>query len=179
EAPPPAPAVSISIPPPPVEKPKDVVPKPKNDAPSLPPPHRHTSEPVIPYRFPKWIFVGAAGVLLLILGLNLRKPAEVASRPPVASESRPVEIPATVIPPPAPAPVAKAAPSAPKPSTVPGKAIWRVIAFTYRTHEAAAKKVKQLNQYHPDLHATVFTPKDRHGYYLVALGGRMTHDEAV
>ena len=57
--------------------------------------------------------------------------------------------------------------------------MWRVIAFTYHTREAAAKKVGQLNQHHPGLNAAIFAPKDRRGYYLVSLGGRMTHDEAV
>jgi eukaryotic-like serine/threonine-protein kinase len=27
--------------------------------------------------------------------------------------------------------------------------------------------------------ASVFSPKGQRGYYLVALGGRMTHDDAV
>jgi hypothetical protein len=57
--------------------------------------------------------------------------------------------------------------------------MWRVIAFTYRTRVAAEKKVQQLNQYHPGLNATVFSPKDKSGYYLVSLGGRMTHEAAV
>jgi eukaryotic-like serine/threonine-protein kinase len=136
-------------------------------APILPPPHPRTAEPAIPYHFPKWIAVGAAGVLLLILGLNLRRPAEVASEP---AATTPVSIPA-------PKPVL---PPAPKPSSAatPHKEVWRVIAFTYRTSDAAAKKVRQLNQHHPDLHATIFSPK-RGGAYLVALGGPMTHDDAL
>jgi hypothetical protein len=56
--------------------------------------------------------------------------------------------------------------------------MWRVIAFTYRTRDAAAKKVQQLNEYHPGINAAVFLPKDKGGYYLVSLGGRMTHEEA-
>jgi hypothetical protein len=56
--------------------------------------------------------------------------------------------------------------------------MWRVIAFTYRTSVAAAKKAEQLNQYHPGLNATIFSPA-KSGYYLVSLGGRMTHEEAV
>jgi hypothetical protein len=57
--------------------------------------------------------------------------------------------------------------------------MWRVIAFTYRTRDAAANKVQQLNQHHPGLNAVVFAPKDKSGYYLVSLGGRMTHEEAI
>jgi hypothetical protein len=67
----------------------------------------------------------------------------------------------------------------PKPSPVAGKEMWRVIVFTYRTRDAASKKAQQLNQYHPGLNATVFSPKGKGGYYLVSLGGRMTHEEAV
>jgi hypothetical protein len=56
--------------------------------------------------------------------------------------------------------------------------MWRVIAFTYRTRDAAEKKVQQLNQNHPGLDATVFSPKGQ-SYYLVSLGGRMTREDAV
>jgi eukaryotic-like serine/threonine-protein kinase len=128
--------------------------------------------------FPKWIFVGAAGVLLLVLGLNRRRPADVATPPPVAAISLPAETPVR-------APLPKVAepkaaiPTVPKPSPAAGKEMWRVIAFTYRTRDAAARKVQQLNQYHPGLNAAVFSPKGRGGYYLVSLGGRMTHEEAV
>jgi hypothetical protein len=70
-------------------------------------------------------------------------------------------------------------PAVPKPAAAAGKEMWRVIAFTYRTRVAAEKKVEQLNQYHPGLNATVFSPKGRSGYYLVSLGGRMTHEAAL
>ena len=54
-----------------------------------------------------------------------------------------------------------------------------MIAFTFRTRAAAVRKVEQINQRHPRLEATVFSPKEKRGYYLVALGGRMSHEEAV
>jgi hypothetical protein len=136
------------------------------------------SERAATHPFPKWIFVGAAGVLLLVLGLNRRHATDVATPPPVAAVSLPAEAPA-------PAPLPKVAepkaavPTEPKPSPTAGKEMWRVIAFTYRTRDAAARKVQQLNQYHPGLSAAVFSPKGRGGYYLVSLGGRMTHEEAV
>jgi hypothetical protein len=57
--------------------------------------------------------------------------------------------------------------------------MWRVIAFTYRTRDAAAKKVQQLNQYHPGLHAAVFTPREQRGYYLVALGGHILAEDVA
>ena len=133
-----------------------------------PAPERAATHP-----FPKWVFVGAAGVLLLVLGLNRRRPAEAVAPSPVAAVSLPAEAPV-------PAPLSKAVVSTvPKASPASGKEMWRVIAFTYRTHNAAARKVQQLNQYHPGLSAAVFSPKGRGGYFLVSLGGRMTHEEAV
>jgi eukaryotic-like serine/threonine-protein kinase len=72
-----------------------------------------------------------------------------------------------------------AVPAAPKPSPAAGQEMWRVIAFTYRTRDAAANKVHQINRHHPGLNATVFSTNDKKGYYLVSLGGRMTREEAV
>jgi hypothetical protein len=163
--------VSIS----PVSGPPIVV---RNDAPALPPSHRRPSERATTYRFLQWILVGAAGVLLLILGLNRSGPASVATQSLVASVSHPAETPA-----PAPLPQA-AVPKIPVPtvrgsSPAAGKEMWRVIAFTYRTRDAAGKKVQQLNQHNPGLNAAVFSPQDKGGYYLVSLGGRMTHEEAI
>ena len=57
--------------------------------------------------------------------------------------------------------------------------MWRVIAYTYRTRTAAQHKAEQVNRANPELQASVFTPREKQGYYLVALGGRMTHDAAV
>jgi hypothetical protein len=142
----------------------------RHDAPALPPSRRRPSERATTYRFLRWILVGAAGLLLLIVGLNRPRPASVATQSQVASVSLPAETPV-------PAPLPRAA--VPKPSPAAGKEMWRVIAFTYRTRDAAASKVQQLNQRRPGLNATVFSPKDKSGYYLVSLGGRMTHEEAI
>ena len=142
---------------------------------------------------PKWIFVGAAAVVLLVLGLNLRHspdaPAQAAPPTPVTTSVVPRTPSPVVSATPAPAPVKRTAPAAPedvKPSplqeasrTAPGKAMWRVIAFTYRTQEGARHKVEQVNEKHPQLKANVFAPREKKGYYLVALGGRMTRDEAI
>ena len=140
--------------------------------------------PPEPHRFPKWVLVGAAGVVMLILGLNLRRDPEAAAPPPVVSTPRP-------------APVAAAVPSAPRASSTAtetiaktvhrptpqpataGKAMWRVIAFTYRTRAGAVKKADQVNRRHPDLEARVFSTKEKKGYYLVSLGGRMTREDAL
>jgi hypothetical protein len=142
----------------------------RDDAPALPPSHRRPPELATANRFLKWIVAGAAGVLLLVVGLNRPRLASVATQSRVASVSLPAETPV-------PAPLPRAA--VPKPSPAAGKEMWRVIAFTYRTRDAAAKKVQQLNQHHPGLNATVFSPKDKWDYYLVSLGGRMTHEEAI
>jgi hypothetical protein len=168
----------------------------RNDVPALPPAHRRTPERAAPSRFPKWILVAAAGVVFVVVGLNRPRPdgADKPSRVapvslPVATPA-PAPLPGTAAPKPtvppaakptatAPKPTAPASkPIAPKPSPAAGQEIWRVIAFTYRTREAAAKKVQQLNEYHPGINATVFLPKGEGGYYLVSLGGRMTHEEA-
>lgn len=173
-APPPAPLLAISSPasvPPvfisPVSGPSMVV---RNDAPALPPSHRRPSELATAYRFLQWILAGAAGVLLLIVGLNRPRPASVDTQSQVASVSLPAETPV-------PAPLPRAAVA--KPSLAAGKEMWRVIAFTYRSRDAAARKVQQLNQHRPGLNATVFSPKDKTDYFLVSLGGRMTHEEAI
>lgn len=156
---------ALNPPAPPLPPPPAIVAPPPPPPPAVvaaPPP------PAVPYSFPKWIIVGAAGLLLLILALNLRRPAS-----PEVAHPRLVAIPA-------PLPVEPAPDPAPaKPTPVVAKAMWRVVAFTYRTREAASKKVSQLNQHHPDLHATVFAPREKRGYYLVTLGGRMTHEDAL
>jgi hypothetical protein len=151
----------------------------RNDIPTRPPSQRPTSERAPAHRFPKWIFVAAAGVLLLILGLLRPRPAGVATQPVIASRPDPAPTPPTGAVPEVAPTKAAAPPTVPKPSPTAGKEMWRVIAFTYRTRVAAEKKVQQLNQYHPGLNATVFSPKDRGGYYLVSLGGRMTHEAAL
>jgi hypothetical protein len=148
-----------------------------NDTPALPPSHRRAPEPAASSGFPKWIVVGAAGVVFVILGLHWRGPSDVATQSQATSVSLPVE---TAAPPPlaksaSPKPAVR---TPPKPSPAAGQEIWRVIAFTYHTRDAAAKKAQQLNEYHPGIHAAVFVPKDNGGYYLVSLGGRMTREEA-
>ena len=130
-----------------------------------------------PNRFPKWVLVGAAGVVLLILGLNLFRGPEPPAEPAAATSSAPIVV-APPVRPASPAPEPIQSEPASKPAQG-GKAVWRVIAFTYRTHDAAARKADQVNQRHPDLEATVFSPKEKKGYYLVALGGPMRREDAV
>ena len=181
---PPAPPTPIA---PPVVTPPVAMPEPREpvvavrrERPTLPPLPRPVREPEPSRGIPKWIPVGAAALLLLILGIHWWGSSGSAAPPKAVSASRNADPPAAT-----PAPEPK--PSAPKPaSAVPetkpaaseGKEMWRVIAFTYRTRVAAAKKAQQLNDLHPGIHADVFSPKGK-GYYLVSLGGRMTHDEAL
>ena len=56
--------------------------------------------------------------------------------------------------------------------------MWRVIAYTYTTRTAAEKRVRSISGKWPDLHPQVFVPGGASGMYLVALGGRQTHEEA-
>jgi eukaryotic-like serine/threonine-protein kinase len=159
-------------------------PAPSPSAPPLPAPaiRRREPEAATPGRFPRWIFAGVAIVLFAILAMNIRRKPEAAQAPSASPQPlqrvaptpiRPVE--------PAHNESARAAETKPSPlepaST--GRAMWRVIAFTYTSHDMAAKKAKQVNERWPDLHAGVFAPKDRQGYYLVALGGRMRRDDAA
>ncbi len=142
-----------------------------------------TAPPARP--FPKWILVGAAAVVLLILGLNLRPSTETPTQP--APAPVPVaEAPASKAPAPIAAPeVAKASPvakpaSKAAPASVPARqGMWRVIAFTARTREDAARKAGQVNHSHPNFAATVFTPPEKKGLFLVALGGRMSREDAL
>ena len=139
--------------------------------------------PAQPHRFPKWVPVGAAGVVLLILGLNLRREPEPPPPAPIVSTPRPAPVAATVPPEPKPSPLT---PTVNRPARKPvsqpaaaGKAMWRVIAFTYRSRAGAVKKAEQVNRRHPDLEARVFSTKEKKGYYLVSLGGRMTREDAL
>jgi hypothetical protein len=164
-------------------------------APEDPPQARNAFDVTPPpaNRFPRWIPVGALGVVVLILGLHFR------SGPGVPEQSPPAPMVAAPLPKASPAgegastpgskvskpvsqPVSKLVskpPHAASKRSPAGEGMWRVIAFTFRTHAAAVKKVAQINQRHPRLQATVFSPKERQGYYLVALGGRMSHEEAL
>jgi hypothetical protein len=135
--------------------------------------------------FPKWPLLAAAGVVLLILFLN--------PRPAPETPAQPAPAPAPV--PEAPAPPALApsvAPADAKPSPA-GEAVstpasnpapaatgmWRVIAFTFRTYDDAARTAGQINQRYPDFEAAVFSPPEKKGYSLVSLGGPMSREDAV
>lgn len=169
----PPPAVAAVAPPMPVPVPVPVPPAAATPAPAIPAPAPSVRPAEVPARspkpFPKWIVAGVGAVLLFILMYNLRSKPDAAQIPPAAPAAmQPLPPPRVSAPPPA-APAPQPAPSA----------MWRVIAFTYRSRDMAAKKVNQINNRWPDLRAAVFTPKGRRGYYLVALGNGMNRDEAV
>jgi hypothetical protein len=57
---------------------------------------------------------------------------------------------------------------------------WRVIAYTYTQLRHAQTKAERINAKWPDLQAKVFSPRGQNRPpYLVSLGGRMTHAEAI
>ncbi len=187
-APPPAPEPVVAAPivlpvalppPPPVSEPKVV----RMETPPVPAPPRRIQERAGSSSFPKWVLLAGTGLLALVLALNWPRRVVVATQPPVAPVTAPAETPATV---PAPTPAIAPAPNTadrklvepPAPRRPPaGEEVWRVIAFTFKTRDAAARKAHQLNEYHPGLDAAVFAPNNK-GYYLVSLGGAMTHEEA-
>lgn len=179
----PLPAALEPVPPPEVVSPASVddVSEPEalvpHQTPLLPPPHPRPPDRAASSISPKWIIAGAAGAAFLILGLHWGRPGGGAPQPRVSSVSLPVRT-ATPAPAPGTPPRKPAAETAPKPSPLVGSEMWRVIAFTYRSRDAAAKKAQQLNEYHPGIHADVFLPDGGRGYYLVSLGGRMTREEA-
>jgi hypothetical protein len=185
----PPPPVSPSVPEPPIsESPVSMRPAGAPEHAPLLPPSRRTPPPAPTFRFPRWILVGTGAFLLLIFALNRPRHADVATEPrvtpPAATTDGPVPMPPrSSAPNPTPPTPSRPVPSSPAPATpgtsAPAREIWRVIAFTFRTHDAAAKKAEQINRNHPGLNASVFSPKGQRGYYLVALGGRMTHDDAV
>jgi hypothetical protein len=140
------------------------------------PPLRGETNARPPGGFPKWIIAGMAILLLSILLLNLRRKTDApADLPPVTPAVQ-----AAVRPDSSPDAIAQPATVAPAPAIARPAAHgnWRVIAFTFRAREMAAKKAKQLNEKWPDLGAAVFAPKGHREYYLVALGDWMTREEA-
>jgi len=156
----------------PIDSPRPVeAPKADEPVPALPAPRVRRDETEQPPRaFPKWIIAGVGLLLLFILFFNLQRKPETAE---VRSAAAPPPAPAVTPTEPVAAPPVKSPPP-PPPTAGP----WRVIAFTYHSHELAAKKTKWINEKWPDLHAAVFAPKTLQGFYLVALGNGMSREEA-
>jgi len=62
-----------------------------------------------------------------------------------------------------------AAPSGPAAVASPSGS-WRIVAFTYNYQEQAEHKARTINEKHPDLQASVFSPKGSGAPFLVTLG---------
>ncbi len=156
-------------------------------APAVPP--TLDAAPPSSKRFPRWIIVGAAAIVLLILGLNFRGSSDATPQPaatpapPVAAPPVPQSPPAGTVSEPASTPVSEPASKAvAEPSSIParaGQSMWRVIAYTYHSRNEALKKANQINRRHPDLLAEVFAPSQQKSRYLVSLGGRMSRRDAL
>lgn len=169
---PPAPAVAVDIPTePPVEPPAPVsIPITAEAAESEPqsiPEPQPVSLPVAPRRFqpaqrsrnvPKWPFVAAAVLLLLIVILHAWH------KPDLSQSASRVVMPAA---------------AASVPATPVDSRLWRVVAFTFRSRNSAAREAKKINRQWPDLHASVADPKQRHGHYRLTLGRPMMREKAV
>lgn len=133
----------------------------------VPAPERASLKPRRP--FPFWVY-GALAVMLGTLGyifLPKSAPPLPPSRSPAPSQTAQ---PARPIVPPAPPQ---------DPSTNATREYWRVITYTYSSHQMAQRRVDQINQKWPDASAEVFTPNSGRSPYLVALGGRLNRDAAV
>jgi hypothetical protein len=137
----------------------------------------------------KWMAVAAlsVGVLAAVLARKTERPAP-------SPEIRP-------------APVAKAPPEIPKPTPFPdrkaerelkatpeeqpepqhetgtaeraGRAVWRVIAYTYTRRGDASQKIRQINNRWPEFKAELFSLNPGQPPYLVSIGGRMPREDAL
>jgi eukaryotic-like serine/threonine-protein kinase len=146
-------------------------------------PEPHVAETGIPRSWraiPNWAFGAAAG-LVIAIGLVF------AVRPSANSKAdAPVPLPAPPPPAAAPSSTPAAAPSveaagaSPRPSAPQSRPAWRVVAYTYHRYRDAERKAGAINSRWPGLHAAVFAPRGKERPpYFVALGGRMTHSEAL
>jgi hypothetical protein len=131
--------------------------------------------------FPKWPLLGAAALVLLILFVNRRPAPETPSQPaPVAvAPAQPAPAPSIAPADPKPTPAVDAVPTPPSEPAPAATAMWRVIAHTFKAYDDAAMMVDQINQRSPNFQATVYSPPEKKGYFLVSLGGRMTREDAV
>ena len=141
------------------------------------------------------LLVGGVLVLLVAAGIGLWAMLHHSDQAQAGAAQNPVVVvsPETTTPrkpPPAVAPSAAAAPShatalAPKakasasapvasaPSSAAGTlppGMWRVVAFTYNYQDQAEHKAQTINERHPDLEASVFSPKGSGAPYLVTVG---------
>ncbi|QNI31924.1 hypothetical protein H7849_23335 [Alloacidobacterium dinghuense] len=129
------------------------------------------------------LIVGGVVVLLLLVGIVVRamlhsgraqdaqNPVVVVSPETTTPRKPPPAVPPVAAKPraAAPNPVVSAATPAAAPSTSLA-GTWRVVAFTYNFQGQAEHKAHTINEKHPDLEASVFSPKGSGAPYLVTLG---------
>jgi eukaryotic-like serine/threonine-protein kinase len=204
--PPPPPPPAPSIPPPqpiavkaPVKTPPAYIPAASVVAKEKPPALAiEETEPLAARRIPLALYIGLGVLVLAIITWLVLRPGS-APPPPQKAATPAASIPAAIPATPPPAPVVPAPkPAAKKPSAaVParaatplaqpaasapaanGRAVWRVIAYTYRRQQDATDMVASISAKHPNLKVEVFTPPGR-SVYLVSLGGdNMDREEAA
>jgi hypothetical protein len=164
---------------------------------SAPAPVSESAEPAAPplgLRLPKrspampllLAAVGAVAIAIVLATTHSGPPPEAASPAPASPAKTAPASPVVAkreVPPPVPA----AAPASVSPARSEGVAhravprdTWRVIAYTYNRRVYAEHKVQTINRKLPGFHAAVFAPRGpSQGPFFVALGGRMTREEAV
>jgi len=206
DVPPPPPPPAPAIPPPqpiavkaPVKTPPAYTPPAPVVAAEKPPALAiEEQEPLAARRMPLALYVGLGVVALAIIMWLVLRPGS-APPPPQKAATPAASIPAAipVAPPPAPVvpapkpaakkpsaarPVQAATPLAQPAASAPaanGRAVWRVIAYTYRRQQDATDMVASISAKHPNLKVEVFTPPGR-SVYLVSLGGdNMDREQAA
>jgi hypothetical protein len=164
--------------------------KPAEPAPLIPAPPEPeaAAEPIRRKRVPNSVIalVSAGTLALVFLVILFGRREEPAAVPParVAVPPAPIAVPpAKVIPKPSPMPPPTPVNTAPAvrraaPKELAQARIWRVVTYTYSRAEDAARMVADINRRFPHLRAERFFPNDSSPPYYVAIGGRMTRNEA-
>ena len=159
----------------PLPEPRAPLPEPR--APLPPPPEPAAVPRASKHSFPVWAYAALA-VLLGGLGY-LFFPKTEPPRTPATANSRPQPVPPASVPEAAPAASVPSRPAAPPQAAAPKREYWRVIAYTYSSHQAAQRRADDINHQWLGAEAEVFSPEAGRAPYLVALGGRMDRDAAV
>jgi hypothetical protein len=163
---------------------RPAAPEPRPVEAASPEPLPERAAPAVPARpFPiRW--VPAAGVVAAVAlsAVLLRKPETPAPAPAPAAVA-PAAVEPVAVAPAAAAVQPKETVSRPQPLPEPATPVvarvWRVVAWTYSSREAAEKKARSLNRQSPEWKASVFAPNGNRGPYFVSLGGRMSRAEAL
>jgi len=120
--------------------------------------------------FPKWAYLAVAALVAFLVVLFAPK----APAPPLATA---YPEPRAANPQPLTPPVVAPTPAAPAAG---GREFWRVIVYTYRAPQAAEKKARSIHANWAGVETEVFSPNGpNRPPFLVAIGGRMTRDQAV